>query len=93
MIRKFGLSVLALSSAMAIASSAFAQCGTVKSYSVQGGYGFIKPDLGNQDVLVMKAEVLKAGLTQLEEGQYVCFDAVYDKNRKKAPMATNLELP
>jgi CspA family cold shock protein len=54
------------------------------------GFGFIQPDNGNPDVFVHISAVERAGLSSLNEGQKLSFDAVKnDRNGKLA--AENLQ--
>ena len=63
--------------------------GTVKFFSDEKGYGFIKPDSGGADIFVHITAVERAGRKSLEEGERVSFDIEPDTrgNRSKA---TNL---
>jgi CspA family cold shock protein len=58
--------------------------GTVKWFNANRGYGFIKPDSGN-DVFVHVSAVQDGG--SLEEGQAVEFDIAQGK---KGPEAANV---
>jgi cold shock protein len=57
--------------------------GTVKWFNGQKGYGFIQPDAGGKDVFVHISAVERAGLSSLNEGQKVSFDAVADRKTGK----------
>jgi CspA family cold shock protein len=57
--------------------------GTVKFFNAQKGFGFITPEDGGTDVFVHVSAVEQAGLTTLNEGQRVSFDAVMDQKRGK----------
>jgi cold shock protein len=57
--------------------------GTVKFFNAQKGFGFITPEGGGTDVFVHISAVEQAGLTTLNEGQRVSFDAVMDQKRGK----------
>jgi CspA family cold shock protein len=46
-------------------------------------YGFIQPDAGGKDVFVNISAVERAGLSNLNEGQKVSFDAVADRKTGK----------
>ena len=50
--------------------------GTVKWFNRQKDYGFIQPDDGGQGVFVHISAVERAGMSSLNEGQKVSFDAV-----------------
>ena len=56
---------------------------TVKFFNAQKGFGFIAPDDGSPDVFVHVSAVEKAGMTILNEGRRVSFDAVADPKRGK----------
>jgi len=53
--------------------------GTVKWFNTRKGYGFIKPIDGGFDVYVQIDAVERAGLTDLQSGQKVHFEAVVDQ--------------
>jgi CspA family cold shock protein len=57
--------------------------GTVKWFNSQKGYGFIQPDDGSKDVFVHISTVERAGMSSLNEGQKVSFDAVPDRKTGK----------
>jgi CspA family cold shock protein len=57
--------------------------GTVKWFNAQKGYGFIQQDDGGKDVFVHISAVERAGLSSLNEGQKVSFDAVADRRTGK----------
>jgi CspA family cold shock protein len=65
--------------------------GTVKFFSGERGYGFIKPDDGGRDMLVHITAVERAGLNELTEGQRITFDVEPDK-KGKGPKAVNLAI-
>ena len=48
--------------------------GTVKHYNNQKGFGFIRPDGGDQDIFVHATALERAGLHALNEGDRVTFD-------------------
>ncbi|HEY8963779.1 MAG TPA: cold shock domain-containing protein [Alphaproteobacteria bacterium] len=52
--------------------------GTVKWFSPQMGFGYIAPDRGGADVLVMGGAVDRAGLGDLYDGQKVTYTGSYD---------------
>ena len=64
--------------------------GHVEWYSVQKGYGFIKPNDKGEDVFVHSSTLLKAGLENVVKGQIVYFDIVPGKDGKLE--ASNLYL-
>ncbi len=64
--------------------------GTVKFFNMTKGFGFIQPDNGNPDVFVHISAVERAGMSSINEGQKLSFDAVKnDRNGKLA--AENLQ--
>jgi CspA family cold shock protein len=54
--------------------------GTVRSFDVHKGYGFIKPDRGGVDVLVDICAVERAEMDSLKQGQRLSFEIVYNKS-------------
>ena len=56
--------------------------GSVKWYSRQKGYGFIKPNDGGDDLFVHSSTLSKCGIENLVQGQQVYFDIVPGKNGK-----------
>ena len=60
--------------------------GTVKWFDPNRGYGFIRPDQG-EDVFVHISAVQASGLQTLQEGQAVEFDI---EQGRKGPQAANL---
>lgn len=63
--------------------------GTVKFFNDKKGFGFIKPEQG-EDVFVHISAVERSGLDGLEEGQRISFETRPDKNGK-GPRAINLK--
>ena len=57
--------------------------GTVKFFNSQKGFGFIQPTDGSKDVFVHISAVERAGLSSLNEGQKVSFEAKVDSVRGK----------
>ena len=53
--------------------------GTVRSFDVHKGYGFIKPDDGGVDVLVDICAVERAEMDSLKQGQRLSFEIVYNE--------------
>ena len=62
--------------------------GTVKWFNADKGYGFIKPESG-QDVFVHFSAIQATGYRSLEEGQVVEFDITQGQ---KGPQAANVRL-
>src|SRR5512137_542987 len=58
--------------------------GIVKWFNSQKGFGFIQPDDGSKDVFVHISAVERAGMSSLNEGQKVSFDAVADRRSGKS---------
>jgi cold shock protein len=54
--------------------------GTVRSFDVHKGYGFIKPDGGGVDVLVDICAVERAEMDSLKQGQRLSFEIVYNES-------------
>lgn len=63
--------------------------GTVKWFSSEKGYGFIKNDEGGEDVFVHFSGISGEGYRSLEEGQQVTFDIETDPKNNK-PTAVNV---
>lgn len=57
--------------------------GTVKWFNGQKGFGFIRPDDGSKDVFVHISAVERAGMSSLNEGQKVSYEAIADRQRGK----------
>jgi CspA family cold shock protein len=57
--------------------------GTVKWFNSQKGFGFILPDDGGKDIFVHIRAIERAGMSSLNEGQKVSFDAVADRKTGK----------
>jgi CspA family cold shock protein len=51
-----------------------AQQGTVKWFSQEKGYGFIRPDDGSEDVFVHHTGIAGEGFKSLEEGDKVTYE-------------------
>jgi len=67
------------------------QTGTVKFFNTEKGFGFIKPDDGQNDIFVHISSVQASGLQGLAENQKVTFETE-DDNRGKGPKAVNIGL-
>ncbi len=65
--------------------------GTVKWFNATKGFGFIQPDAGGTDIFVHISAVERAGLSSLNEGQKVSFEAKTDTMRGKTS-AENLRV-
>jgi CspA family cold shock protein len=64
-----------------------AQEGTVKWFSQDKGYGFIKPDDGGEDLFVHYSSIEGSGFRSLEEGDKVTYEVTQSK---KGPQAVNV---
>lgn len=58
--------------------------GTVKWFSDEKGYGFIKPDEGGDDLFVHHTGIAGEGFKTLDEGEKVTFEAVQGKKGMQA---------
>ena len=61
--------------------------GTVKWFSQDKGYGFIKPDDGGDDVFVHHTGIAGEGFRTLDEGDKVTYEVA---EGRKGPQATNV---
>jgi CspA family cold shock protein len=59
--------------------------GTVKWFNLQKGFGFIAPDDGGKDAFVHISAMERAGISDLREGQKLCFELVSDQRSGKMP--------
>lgn len=64
--------------------------GTVKSFNLVKGYGFIKQDHDGQDVFVHLSQVRAAGLSRLKRGQRLSFE-VFDNQGRAAARHVRIE--
>jgi CspA family cold shock protein len=64
-----------------------AQEGTVKWFSTEKGYGFIKPNDGGEDVFVHHTGIAGEGFKSLEEGDKVAYEVTQGS---KGPQAVNV---
>ncbi len=64
--------------------------GTVKWFSDEKGYGFIRPDEGGKDVFVHHTGITGGGFKSLDEGDKVSFEVVEDKKGLKAENVTKI---
>jgi CspA family cold shock protein len=64
--------------------------GTVKWFNPTKGFGFIEPDDGGKDAFVHISAVERAGLSTLNEGQKISYDAQPGRDGKSA--AENLSV-
>jgi len=55
--------------------------GTVKSFNLKKGFGFIEPQGGGRDVFVHISALEKPGLATLKEGQSVEYEEVSNRGR------------
>ena len=57
--------------------------GTVKWFNATKGFGFIQPDDGGTDVFVHISAVERAGLSSLNEGQKLSYEAKKDQHARQ----------
>ena len=55
--------------------------GKVKWFDPAKGFGFIRPDGGEQDVFVHINDIQRAGLSTLNEGERVSFTIAQDRGK------------
>jgi CspA family cold shock protein len=58
--------------------------GTVKWFNATKGFGFIQPDAGGNDVFVHISAVERAGLSSLNEGAKVSYEAKESRGKMSA---------
>ena len=57
--------------------------GTVKWFNSTKGFGFIQPEDGGSDIFVHISAVERGGMSSLDEGQKLSFEAKTDSVRGK----------
>jgi CspA family cold shock protein len=62
--------------------------GTVKWFSDEKGYGFIRPDDGSEDVFVHHTGIAGDGFKSLEEGDKVTYEVTQGKKGLQAENVT-----
>jgi CspA family cold shock protein len=60
------------------------QTGTVKWFNESKGFGFIKPDQGNEDLFAHFSEIQGSGFKTLQENQRVEFEVTQGKKGLQA---------
>lgn len=65
------------------------QKGTVLRFNKIKGYGFIKPDEGDNEVFVHFSQVEMAGYKELKEGQRISFEL---EKGERGDFATKVEI-
>jgi CspA family cold shock protein len=60
------------------------ETGTVKWFSPDKGYGFIRPSNGKQDVFVHISALKAAGLDNLDDNQKIEYEIVEERGKKSA---------
>ncbi len=64
--------------------------GTIKWFSTERGYGFIKPSEGGDDVFVHANTVKRSGVITLRDGQDVAYEV--EVGRQGRPSAGRIEV-
>ena len=64
--------------------------GTVKWFSDEKGYGFIRPDDGSEDVFVHHTGITGEGFKSLEEGDKVTYEVTQGRKGLQAENVTRV---
>jgi cold shock protein len=67
-----------------------AQEGTVKWFSDEKGYGFIRPDDGSDDVFVHHTGIAGDGFKSLQEGDKVTYEVTQGRKGLQAENVTRI---
>jgi CspA family cold shock protein len=67
-----------------------AQEGTVKWFSDEKGYGFIRPDDGSEDVFVHHTGIVGDGFKSLDEGDKVTYEVTQGRKGLQAENVTRV---
>jgi CspA family cold shock protein len=67
-----------------------AQEGTVKWFSDEKGYGFIRPDDGSEDVFVHHTGIAGDGFKSLDEGDKVTYEVTQGRKGLQAENVTRV---
>ncbi len=67
-----------------------AQEGTVKWFSDEKGYGFIRPDDGSEDVFVHHTGIAGDGFKSLQEGDKVTYEVTQGRKGLQAENVTRI---
>jgi cold shock protein len=78
------IAAIAVSMSRLLSKESDVPSGTVKSFNIERGFGFILPDGGGNDVCVHIKTVEKAGYSGVVKGAKVTFDIVDNRGKQAA---------